>query len=303
MNKLWFCLVFLAIIFFAGDVQGPDAIVIHDETKPIPRGFETYTLFLIPDEAWVSKERSADLGRLFGGFQQFGNAIGEQNLAVWFEGEETEAKIVRSRKYCDKFNLSYLGPFIVTSSKHPDDEMLPKDYHALDLNGISSERITEILKVLANGIVSDSFVWQDALNTSPDSFLRFRYPVKAATRGPMEDPKTKLHQIFSIMNNLPLEEKKLNIQILVILLGTLLASTFCTVKDRRIKVRQQRIDASAAVFFVGVVSYYILYQVVFFEYIGDTLVVLVLTTIYGLIPQRIVEKIPVVKRVITHNGN
>lgn len=300
MTRGWTSIWFSVSALVMWQVQVDAAALSVNDGGPIPPGFETYTLFLIPDEGWISGEKDAELEKLYGDFLQFGHAIGESNLAIWFRKNGTEVDVSRSRKYCDRFGLLYHGPFIVISSKHPDSEMGSEDYYALNLNGIASKRITEILERLGSSIASGTFMWDDTLNTSAISFFRFRYPVKAAIKGPIIEPKKNLRQIIARMNSLPLDEKKLNIQILVVLLATLLASTLLTFKDKRVKLRKQTIGGSATVFFLGVVCYYITYRVLFFEYIGDTLVVLGLTIIYGLIPQRIVEHIPVMKRIVTY---
>ena len=70
-------------------------------------------------------------------------------------------------------------------------------------------------------------------------------------------------------------------------------------RGRRISLRPQKLGASAAIFFVGVVCYYLIYNTVFYPNIGDTVVILVLTVIYGLIPQRIVEHIPGLRKKIS----
>jgi len=243
---------------------------------PIPDGYETYILFLIPDEKWVSGEK------------------------IWFRKNDARVDISHNKKYCDKLGLTHRGPFVVISGKNPDKGLGPGDHYTLDLNGISSDRITEILNYLGNSIRSGTFKWADTLNMSPNRLFRFRYPVRAAIKGLIKDPLEYLKQIFTRMNNLPFEEKKLNVQIFVILSTTLLASTFLAFKDKRIKLREQTIAESATILFLGVVCYYIIYNVIFFEYIGDTLVILILTAIYGLIPQRIVKHIPVMKKNVTY---
>lgn len=291
---------FLVSLFLICQVEAQEAFIAFVGGGPIPHGFETYTLFLVPDEAWISKEKHTELKNLLGDFVKFGHAIGERNLAIWFWKTETEVDTILSREYCNKFDLPYRGPYIVTSSKHPDSVMTANDFLILDLNGVSSERITEILDILKNSITSGAFVWKDALNTSSISFFRFRYPIKAPIKEPIKDPKINLNRIFSVINKLPLDEKRLNIQILIVLLGTLVVSTLCTVKDKRIRFRQQKIGASATIFFLGIVCYYIIYRTIFFEYIGDTFIILLLTLIYGLIPQRIVAHIPMVKRTVTY---
>jgi len=267
---------------------------------PIPDGYETYILFLIPDEKWVSGEKDAELDKLYDDFLEFGEVIGRYNVAIWFRKKDARVDISHNKKYCDKLGLTHRGPFVVISGKNPDKGLGPGDHYTLDLNGISSDRITEILNYLGNSIRSGTFKWADTLNMSPNRLFRFRYPVRAAIKGLIKDPLEYLKQIFTRMNNLPFEEKKLNVQIFVILSTTLLASTFLAFKDKRIKLREQTIAESATILFLGVVCYYIIYNVIFFEYIGDTLVILILTAIYGLIPQRIVKHIPVMKKNVTY---
>lgn len=304
MTKGLVYFAFLAIFLFICQVQvNAAALQQYIDEGPIPDdGYKTFTLFLIPDEKWVTGEKEAELNNLFQDFLKFGRVIGDDNLAVWFRSRKKNAlvDVSHNQKYCDKFGLPYFGPYIIISRKNPDNELVPDDYYQLNLNGITSSRITEILDYLGKSIRSGTFRWNDALNTSPISFLRFRYPVRAAMDEPIKEPKNNLNQIILKINNLPLEEKKLNIQILVILFPTLLISTFLAFRNRRIKLRKQPIGESAVIFFLGVVCYYIIYKVIFFEYIGDTLVVLGLTAIYGLLPQGIVKHVPTMKKIVTY---
>jgi hypothetical protein len=306
MTKGLVYFAFLAIFLFMCQVRVNAAeLQQYIDEGPIPDdGYKTFTLFLIPDEKWVTGEKDAELKKLFQDFLKFGRVIGDKNLAVWFRSRKKNAlvDISHNQKYCDKFGLPYLGPYIIISKKNPDkeNELALGDYYRLNLNGITSSRITEILDYLGKSIRSGTFRWDDTLNTSPVSFLRFRYPVRAAMDEPIKEPENNLNQIISKMNNLPLEEKKLNVQILVILFLTLLASTFFAFKNKKIKLREQPIGESVAILFLGVVCYYVIYNVIFFEYIGDTLMVLCLTTIYGLIPQTIVKYIPMMKNIVTY---
>jgi len=298
---VYFAFLVSSLFMWQVRVNAAAIAMIRDISEgPIPSGFGTYTLFLIPDEEWVSVEKDAELDKLYEDFLKFGYIIGEDNLAIWFQKKDTQVDIPHNQKYCDKLGLPYHGPFIVISEKNPDNELGPDDYYPLNLNGITSKRITEILDYLGKSIRSGTFKWDDTLNTSPISFLRLRYPVRAAMNGPIKEPKNNFKQIFAKISNSPSEEKKLNIQILVILFIALLSSTFLAFKNKRIKLREQAIGESATIFFLGVVCYYIIYRVIFFEYIGDTVVVLVLTAIFGLVPQRIVKHIPVMKKIVTY---
>jgi hypothetical protein len=52
------------------------------ETLPIPNGYETYSLLLLPDYDWLRSVEDPAL--LLDKFSRFGDIIGKQHLACWF---------------------------------------------------------------------------------------------------------------------------------------------------------------------------------------------------------------------------
>jgi len=74
---------FIVGLFLAPGVQAAAKIAV-DTDEPIEEGYQTYTLFLIPDEEWLSKEKDRELNDLFVDFIRFGDRICDDNLAVWF---------------------------------------------------------------------------------------------------------------------------------------------------------------------------------------------------------------------------
>ncbi len=255
----------------------------------IPEGYATYTLFLIPDEAWASQARREELKNLYERFHEFGRATGPRNLAVWFWQGSLQPDIPRSRKYCDQLGLAHHGPYIVTSAKFPDLLKAADNPGVFDLNGASSETISRILTHLARDIGAGQFVWSEDLDTARRSIFTLPYPRRAARAIRVDKPAQNLPKIFDAINGLRLEEKKLNLQVLIVLFATLLASTFFTAGKWYVRLRKQSLTRKGCIFFVGIVGYYAIYNCLFVPLIADTFVILVLTGIYGLIPQPITK--------------
>lgn len=75
----------LFLIAGAGIAAGQAAAELVSPTEQIPRGtYKTWSLFLVCNPDWVAPEKSADLANLYRRFRSFGDAIGGENLAVWF---------------------------------------------------------------------------------------------------------------------------------------------------------------------------------------------------------------------------
>jgi hypothetical protein len=259
--------------------------------KPIPTGYATYTLFLIPDEEWASQAKQEELARLYDHFQRFGHAIGPTNLAVWFWKAKLEVDVSRSRKYCNQLGLAHRGPYVVTFAKHPDAMTKDDEFNVLNLNEKPSEKIGWILTYLAKSIADGNFTWNDDLNTGSRDPLTFPYPRRALFRTRIKS-LADLGRVFTIINEYPLREKHLNNLILFVLFTTLTASTFLTIEKRRVRFRKQSPAKKGCIFFGALVGYYIIYQSIFLQLIADTAVILVLTAIYGLIPQQITQTVP-----------
>lgn len=152
-----------------------------DRFEEIPKNFKSYCLFLIPSEHWLKKEQYKAVGKLWELFVNFGRAIGEDNLAVWFiEYEESKltdpipilkhdislkkpkngkseykmfsTDYIRSKNYCDKFNLNYNdGPYIIFTETHPDKSST-EDILCIKFNNISPDRIIKFINDLEKDI-------------------------------------------------------------------------------------------------------------------------------------------------------
>lgn len=143
----------------------------------VSRKYKVYCLFLVPSAEW--KHKSDELKLLREAFLNFGSAIGEGRLAIWFlEGsvfptytkvskvgkseelveelvvDERENKpesvdIERSKSYCDKFGLDYNeGPFVVVTRTRPDLTPPGDETIVLKLHDIDISRAVFILNVL-----------------------------------------------------------------------------------------------------------------------------------------------------------
>jgi hypothetical protein len=53
-------------------------------TEQIPQDYESWSLFLICNPAWIVQNRDEGIGALFDQYRAFGDAIGPRNLAIWF---------------------------------------------------------------------------------------------------------------------------------------------------------------------------------------------------------------------------
>jgi hypothetical protein len=144
----------------------------------IPKGYKSYTLFLIPSSDWDKDSTRQIVEKMSSNFRNFGESIGSDNLAVWFVifisdmgklghhtfydiwpdkeklslYEEFQTDYIRSKEYCDKYNLSYNdGPYVVFTTKHPDRATL-NDLIILQLNNIRPNRFILLLNDLEQGI-------------------------------------------------------------------------------------------------------------------------------------------------------
>ena len=123
----------------------------------VPRGAKVYVVFLAPSSsAWAA----SDLPDLRSKFEDFGGAIGAENLAIWFDqnGNPYRLDTARCRYYFDLFRLAARGmrpeggPYIVTTSTRPDLWSSANDVVAIDLGGASVARATDILSRLGTDL-------------------------------------------------------------------------------------------------------------------------------------------------------
>jgi hypothetical protein len=150
---------------FSLSVWGQEAIEILDRNKPIPKhtrngpAYQSWSLFLISNPAWLLEERREDLESLYWDFKAFGRAIGDNHAAVWFwrDGRgltPDNVDVERSSRYCAKFNLlPSEGPHILVTTTYPDLDAPAGDYYVLKLNAAKPTDITILLGRLADQVL------------------------------------------------------------------------------------------------------------------------------------------------------
>jgi hypothetical protein len=138
-------------------------------TEQIPREpYKTWSLFLVCNPDWVAPQRAEDLKTLYWRFRSFGDAIGSENLAVWFWKEQmsiddpdlaTNVDVARSAEYCVKLRLRPTsGPFVVVTSDYPDLNAFPQDRAVFELGGASSTDLAKLLNNLTDELVLEGRV-------------------------------------------------------------------------------------------------------------------------------------------------
>lgn len=81
--------------------------------KHISTDCESYTFFLFPYSGWIRKYENK-IKELKSEFNQFGQSIGEKNLAIWFADEKGKTDVNRSLDFVRMLDLNQnSGPFII----------------------------------------------------------------------------------------------------------------------------------------------------------------------------------------------
>lgn len=140
-----------------------DTATVVSKKKKLPRGYKMFSLFLIPSSDW--KMKTEELAKLRTVFTDFGDAIGNEKVAIWFTNDNGEGvDFNRGKSYCDKFGLSYNdGPFIVTSKLYPDEVRKGDELVVIKLGGISIDRVTPILNILEQDLRTERQLRRRAL--------------------------------------------------------------------------------------------------------------------------------------------
>lgn len=124
-----------------------------EPSDPIPSNFKTFSLFLVP-ESWNAANPS-ELTELKSAFEQFGNAIGHEHVAVWFlmDGGSEALDFERMRKYSERLQLAFeQGPYVVTTLKYPDSVRNGDKVLTIQLANVNAVRATAILSILENDL-------------------------------------------------------------------------------------------------------------------------------------------------------
>ena len=127
-------------------------------TVEIPRNYESWSIFLICNPAWVLQNGDRGIEQLFQAYKVFGETIGPNNLAIWFWKTPAMSPTVgnsdlgRMSGYCAKYGLTPSEtPQVVTTTVYPDLEN-PGDRVVANLNG-SAENSAQALSDLTDQLL------------------------------------------------------------------------------------------------------------------------------------------------------
>ena len=141
-------------------------------TKEITRGtYKTWSLFLVCNPDWVAPEKSADLASLYRRFRSFGDAIGRDNLAVWFWQRQVPASdpklaenvdVARSAEFCGALGRPpSQGPYLVVTNAYPDVKAFPAERAIYELGGMQPADLAKAL-----GALTDQLLLQGQVETA-----------------------------------------------------------------------------------------------------------------------------------------
>jgi hypothetical protein len=166
-------------------------------TAQIPRGtYKTWSLFLVCNPDWVAPEKSADLADLYRRFKSFGDAIGRDNLAVWFWKREVPVSdprlaenvdLARSAEFCGALGRAPShGPYLVVTTAYPDVAAFPEERAIFELGGLQPADVAKLLNTL-----TDQLVLQGRIDAAMAA-ARGSAPPDAAATPPAAPPTSSL---------------------------------------------------------------------------------------------------------------
>ena len=140
---------------------------VFTRDKPIPKGYKTWTLFLVCSPEWLLPQNKDRVTDLYYQFLAFGRSIGQQHAAVWFwikppnwatDAVIDNVDVERSVTYCQRLKLAPSGgPYVFFTSTYPDeisDGISDKTVKVtVALNGRSPADITKLLAGWADELV------------------------------------------------------------------------------------------------------------------------------------------------------
>ena len=154
----------LLMIGWTGLCAGQARVELVSPTEQIPRGrYKTWSLFLICNPDWVAPEKSTDLANLYRRFKSFGDAIGRDNLAVWFwkhQALESDPRlaenidVARSAEFCGTLGRApSQGPYLVVTTAYPDPAAFPTERAIFELGGLQPTDLARLLNKLTDQLL------------------------------------------------------------------------------------------------------------------------------------------------------
>ena len=172
MPRAALLLIALILVFTPATPRAQDIAELVGPTTDIPQNsYRSWALFLVCNPDWVTERRSGDLANLYWAFKRFGDAIGPQNLAVWFWKEQMRVtdprlgdnvNVARAAAYCAALRLTpSRGPFILITTDRPGVDSVPPAHGVFELGNLQPEQIEALLlkltDVLMTGRAADTF--------------------------------------------------------------------------------------------------------------------------------------------------
>jgi hypothetical protein len=168
----------MLLIGWAAPAAGQALAELVSPTEQIPHGaYKTWALFLICNPDWVAPEKSSDLANLYHRFKSFGEAIGRDNLAVWFwkrrapvsdPGLAENVDVARSAEFCRVLGRAPShGPYLVVTTAYPDVAAFPKERAVFELGGLQSVDIAQLLNKLTDQLLLQGRVDAQMSASSP----------------------------------------------------------------------------------------------------------------------------------------
>jgi hypothetical protein len=195
---------FLALALLAvplvANAQGYEEVF---PTGEIPRQsrwtgeYKSWSLFLVCNPEWLMPAKDQDLAGLYSWFKRFGDAIGRDNLAVWFWNRRAPlhdpklaeyVDVARSAEFCRELKLRPSeGPFLVITSTYPSLESFPgeRDRAVFPLGGRTPRDLAILLRGLTNDLlltgkvdpgnypVSSVRLWERLLEATQSNLTKF----------------------------------------------------------------------------------------------------------------------------------
>jgi hypothetical protein len=124
--------------------------------QPIPKGFKTWSLFLVCNPAWLGDDAASKtrMATLHSAFLGFGRSLGSQNAAVWFTtsaGTPADYDADRASDFCETYRLeSNRSPYIVVSGDYPTTVGAPGDFISVSLVGLDADNVLKLLGQLSD---------------------------------------------------------------------------------------------------------------------------------------------------------
>ena len=141
------------------EVRAQAATELLPTERPIPDGYDSWSLFLVCNPAWIIENGDRGIADLFNQYRAFGRSIGPKNLAIWFWKKRSfiptvdNTDIERSSEYCGRYKLlPSESPQVLVTTRNPDDPN-PGDYVVVSLNGLAAKDGALVLLKLADQLV------------------------------------------------------------------------------------------------------------------------------------------------------